>query len=89
MWYMFSGEQPFPGLHPKKMAEALSTGIRPTITPNTPSSFAKLIAACWNSEPGARPPVDTIARILSINEAKLFAGVISFPPYFIWTSFNL
>jgi hypothetical protein len=71
---MFSGEQPFPGLHPKKMSESLASGVRPNIPPHTPVALAKLITACWNTEPTARPPLDTIARILGMNEAKLFAG---------------
>lgn len=74
MWFMLTGEQPFPGMHPKKMGETLAAGIRPPMPQNAPAPLAKLISACWNTDPNARPPLDTLARILSVSEAKLFAG---------------
>jgi len=61
LWELLTRALPYGELQPMQAAMAvLNQSLRPTIPPNTPPLFSKLVRSCWHQDPEKRPPFDQI-----------------------------
>ena len=61
MWEISSSEKPFLEMvHGKELAQRIFTGVRPTITDDTPQFYRDLMQKCWHSDPTQRPTAKEI-----------------------------
>ncbi|KYQ91144.1 leucine-rich repeat-containing protein (LRR) [Tieghemostelium lacteum] len=72
---LFTRQQPFATVTPNRLGDTIMNGTRPDIPDTVPSVFNRLIRACWNHDPSARPSFLTISKILSQPMARIFTGV--------------
>eukprot|EP01091_Cochliopodium_minus_P016685 TRINITY_DN6320_c1_g1_i1.p1 TRINITY_DN6320_c1_g1~~TRINITY_DN6320_c1_g1_i1.p1 ORF type:complete len:1790 (-),score=679.77 TRINITY_DN6320_c1_g1_i1:91-5460(-) len=78
LWELFARETPYSGLNPIQIKNSVvQTELRPSIIPDTPFVFQKLMAASWNTEAEKRPTMEVIVKILSkpLEELGKFAKI--------------
>ena len=78
VWELFSRESPYTGLSPMQIKNSvIQTELRPSVPIDSPFVFQKLMNACWNTDPQARPSMEMITKILSrsVEELGKFAQV--------------
>src|SRR6266487_3229405 len=64
MWEISSNEKPFLDMvHDKELALRIFTGLRPTITDDTPQFYRNLMQKCWHSDPTQRPTAKEIYEL--------------------------
>ena len=64
MWEISSSEKPFLEMvHGKELAQRIFTGVRPTITDDTPQFYRDLMQKCWHSDPLKRPTAEQIYEL--------------------------
>jgi len=64
MWEISSREKPFLEIvHDKQFALRIFTGLRPTITDDTPQHYRDLMERCWHSDPTKRPTAKEIVTL--------------------------
>jgi serine/threonine protein kinase len=72
LWAVLADAEPFPGITNKfTIAQKIIQGERPMIPPFVSASSRKLIEACWDGNPSARP---TFADIVKQPEALIVDG---------------
>ena len=65
LWEMVARKLPYFGMQPMQVGMAVvQQGLRPTIPPKTPAPLAKLMRACWDSEPMRRPSFAQLVEML-------------------------
>ncbi len=65
LWEMVARKLPYFGMQPMQVGMAVvHQGLRPTIPPKTPSPLAKLMRACWDSDPMRRPSFAQLVEML-------------------------
>ncbi|EGG20354.1 leucine-rich repeat-containing protein [Cavenderia fasciculata] len=78
LWEMFTHQNAFPSsVAQHQIPDLLKQGYRPEVPSQFPMVFDRLIRACWNQDPSARPNFLTISKILSQPTQRLFANQIS------------
>eukprot|EP01116_Phalansterium_solitarium_P000748 TRINITY_DN1059_c0_g2_i1.p1 TRINITY_DN1059_c0_g2~~TRINITY_DN1059_c0_g2_i1.p1 ORF type:complete len:744 (-),score=214.92 TRINITY_DN1059_c0_g2_i1:445-2676(-) len=61
IWESLTRSDPFPGMPPFQVVLSVGTkGVRPTIPPTCPASWARLIETCWAELSGSRPSMDEV-----------------------------
>jgi hypothetical protein len=72
-----------PGLPKDRVTELVACrGVRPQFPAATPPAYAALAAACWASDPAARPPARDVAAALGrlVPEFTATGGAGGAPP---------
>lgn len=65
LWEMVARKLPFFGMQPMQVGMAvLNQGLRPTIPPKCPAPLAKMMRACWDSDPHRRPSFAQLVEAL-------------------------
>jgi serine/threonine protein kinase len=65
LWELLTGDLLYPDMRPPAIIEAVITGKRPEIPPDTPSGLARLICSCWSANPSDRPGMTRVVSMLS------------------------
>nr|UDO46925.1 ser/thr kinase [Pandoravirus massiliensis] len=67
MWEVVTRRRPFADRGFADVALAVLDGVRPAIPSSCPSDLAKLMTACWDADPDARPSMEeVVARLDTI-----------------------
>ena len=69
LWEIVTGKSPSP-VKPKELSHYAKTGAREKIPANVPLVFAKLIKACWETDPKNRPELKEIMEQLETNKPR-------------------
>lgn len=65
LWEMVARKLPYFGMQPMQVGIAvLQQGMRPPIPPKCPAPLAKLMRACWDSDPNRRPSFEQLVQAL-------------------------
>lgn len=65
LWEIAAERHPYDELPERQIVYAVSVrGYRPPIPPNCPPSYARLMQACWSSDPNKRPAADEVLAAL-------------------------
>jgi len=66
LWELYTRKDPYAGMNPMQVGmKVLLEGMRPPIPTSCPSAYAKLMQACWDQDPEARPDFGEILNRLS------------------------
>jgi serine/threonine protein kinase len=71
LFEMVTGTPPFPAMRDMQIFAALAAGRRPDIPATVPASLAKLIRACWQHDPAARPLPRDVLHALVAAQAEI------------------
>jgi serine/threonine protein kinase len=65
LWELVTGDLLYPDMRPPAIIEAVLTGKRPQIPPETPPPLARLISSCWSANAADRPAMTRVISLLS------------------------
>jgi hypothetical protein len=63
---VFFGEYstPYPGVFPMAVPPLVKEGRRPTLDPQMPEAFVKIVTSCWDASPEKRPDCEQLKEAL-------------------------
>ncbi|CAG8530265.1 8937_t:CDS:10 [Paraglomus brasilianum] len=67
MWQITSGDKPYSDMQSSEkvnLANYVKRGLRPSVVPNTPECYVKLMKKCWDDEPDNRPDIEEVVETL-------------------------
>lgn len=73
LWELLTRQIPYAGKNTMQVVRSVDRGERLAIPPTCPPDYAKLINACWDNDPTARPAFTSILTTLERMRAEYFA----------------